>query len=72
MKHDLPENEPRYLIVNHEYQVDAAQRTKIFLILYTPSSTGVRKKMLYASAKSAVKSAFTGVQIELDVWIIFF
>ncbi|KAH7816158.1 cofilin/ADF [Monocercomonoides exilis] len=67
LKAALPENEPRYIIVNHEYAVDTTTRTKIFLSLYTPSTTPVRKRMLYASAKSAIKSAFTGIQNDLDV-----
>ena len=72
MKKALPPNEPRYIILNHEFQVDIATRTKIFLILYTPTGTKLRQKMLYASAKSACKAAFQGIQNELDVCQSFF
>ncbi|KAA6401214.1 MAG: putative Actin-depolymerizing factor 4 [Streblomastix strix] len=67
LKSSLPPNEPRYLIINHDYVIEGATRTKIFLILYSPTTTKVRQRMLYASAKNTVKSAFDGIQNELDV-----
>lgn len=67
MKALLPENEPRYIVIKHNFEKDATQRTKLFIILYTPTNSGVRKRMLYASAKSAIKSALNGIQNELDV-----
>ena len=71
MKAELPQNEPRYIILNHSYAKDELTTAyKIFLILYTPTSTRLRQRMLYASAKSAVKAAFTGIQNELDVCIL--
>ncbi|KAK2941148.1 putative Actin-depolymerizing factor 3 [Blattamonas nauphoetae] len=67
LKAALPKDEPRFIVVNHEFHKGDDLRQKIFLVLYTPTTTGIRKKMLYASSKNTVKSSFNGIQNELDV-----
>ncbi|KAH7819563.1 cofilin/ADF [Monocercomonoides exilis] len=67
LKSQLPDSEPRYILIHHGFIVDGTPRGKTFLLLYTPTGTSIRKKMIYASAKGEVKSALNGIQIEMDV-----
>jgi len=64
----LPENEPRYGLVDVHYETDDGRdQSKLTFIMWSPDDKcGVKDKMLYASSKDAIKKKFTGIMKELQ------
>ncbi|KAJ6806817.1 actin-depolymerizing factor 7-like isoform X1 [Iris pallida] len=63
----LPENECRYAIYDFDFVTkENCQKSKIFFIAWTPDSSRVRSKMLYASSKERFKRELDGIQVELQ------
>jgi len=61
----LPENEPRYAVFDLHYETnDGRPQDKIVFIFWSPDNSGVKPKMLYASSKEAIRSAFNGIAKE--------
>jgi len=44
-------------------------REKMLLILYVPEEAPIRQRMLYPSNKINIKSALSGIQVEMDVCV---
>ncbi|CAO3659322.1 unnamed protein product [Umbelopsis vinacea] len=63
----LPENEPRYAIYDFEYEKPGeGLRSKIVFYAWTPDTSKVRAKMLYASSKDALRRTLVGIAIEVQ------
>ncbi|KAJ6815254.1 actin-depolymerizing factor 7-like isoform X1 [Iris pallida] len=63
----LPENECRYAIYDFDFVTEEnCQKSKIFFIAWTPDTSRVRSKMLYASSKERFKRELDGIQVELQ------
>ncbi|KMZ62916.1 Actin-depolymerizing factor [Zostera marina] len=63
----LPANECRYAVFDFDFVTDEnCQKSKIIFIAWSPDSSKVRSKMLYASSKDRFKRELDGVQIELQ------
>merc|ERR1711879_141743 len=64
----LPEDEPRYGLVDIKYTTDDGRaQEKLTFVMWSPDDkTTVKKKMLYASSKEAIKKKMTGVMKELQ------
>lgn len=63
----LPENEPRYGLVDLEYTTnDGRPTSKLVLITWNPDSASIRPKMLYSGSKEAIKAALNGVGIHIN------
>jgi len=63
----LPENEPRYAVVDVDFETDDGRpQSKIAFIFWSPDSGGVKPKMLYASSKDALKKTISGYAKELQ------
>ncbi|KAG0170623.1 cofilin [Apophysomyces sp. BC1034] len=64
---NLPENEPRYAVYDFDYEKPGeGQRNKITFYCWIPDVSPVRKKMLYASSKDAIRKLLEGVAIEIQ------
>eukprot|EP00420_Gonyaulax_spinifera_P037142 CAMPEP_0197870274 /NCGR_PEP_ID=MMETSP1439-20131203/1022_1 /TAXON_ID=66791 /ORGANISM="Gonyaulax spinifera, Strain CCMP409" /LENGTH=136 /DNA_ID=CAMNT_0043489165 /DNA_START=89 /DNA_END=499 /DNA_ORIENTATION=+ len=64
----LPENEPRYGLVDVEYEsADGRPQAKLAFLHWSPDDkTDVKSRMLYASSKEAIKKKLAGVMKELQ------
>ncbi|CAL9769496.1 unnamed protein product [Musa acuminata subsp. burmannicoides] len=63
----LPTNECRYAIYDFDFVTEEnCQKSKIFFIAWSPDTSRVRSKMLYASSKDRFKRELDGIQVELQ------
>ncbi|URD89246.1 actin-depolymerizing factor [Musa troglodytarum] len=63
----LPTNECRYAIFDFDFVTEEnCQKSKIFFIAWSPDTSRVRSKMLYASSKDRFKRELDGIQVELQ------
>ncbi|KAL6620371.1 hypothetical protein ACP70R_035510 [Stipagrostis hirtigluma subsp. patula] len=63
----LPANECRYAIYDYDFVTEEnCQKSKIFFIAWSPDTSKVRSKMLYASSKDRFKRELDGIQVELQ------
>nr|XP_029117510.1 zinc finger CCHC domain-containing protein 9 [Elaeis guineensis] len=63
----LPANECRYAVFDFDFVTDEnCQKSKIFFISWSPDTSRVRSKMLYASSKDRFKRELDGIQVELQ------
>ncbi|KAJ9547820.1 hypothetical protein OSB04_020363 [Centaurea solstitialis] len=63
----LPENDCRYAVYDFEFVTsENCQKSKIFFIAWSPASSRVRAKMLYATSKSRIRHELDGVHYEIQ------
>ncbi|XVF80043.1 hypothetical protein PTKIN_Ptkin15bG0038900 [Pterospermum kingtungense] len=63
----LPANECRYAVFDYNFTTNEnCQKTKIFFFAWSPDTSRVRSKMLYASSKDKFKRQLDGIQVELQ------
>ncbi|KAE8717503.1 Actin-depolymerizing factor 7 [Hibiscus syriacus] len=63
----LPANECRYAVFDLDFTTEEnCQKSKIIFIAWSPDSSRVRNKMVYASSKDRFRKELDGVQIELQ------
>merc|ERR1739841_180749 len=64
----LPEDAPRYALVDVRYTTDdGREQDKLTFVMWSPDDKcGVKDKMLYASSKDALKKKFTGIMKEVQ------
>ncbi|KAH0452494.1 hypothetical protein IEQ34_019793 [Dendrobium chrysotoxum] len=63
----LPTDECRYAVYDFDFVTDEnCQKSKIFFIAWSPDTSKVRNKMLYASSKDRFKRELDGIQVELQ------
>ncbi|KAL8614019.1 hypothetical protein ACOMHN_023254 [Nucella lapillus] len=63
----MPPEDGRYLVYDYPYTSKAgAQTSKLIMIMWCPSCMAIKKKMLYASSKSAVKSKLNSEVVEIQ------
>ncbi|GJN22855.1 hypothetical protein PR202_gb10457 [Eleusine coracana subsp. coracana] len=63
----LPENDCRYAIYDFDFvTAEDVQKSRIFYILWSPQSSKVKSKMLYASSNQKFKSGLNGIQVEMQ------
>ncbi|KAK4741209.1 hypothetical protein SAY87_024797 [Trapa incisa] len=63
----LPADECRYAVFDYDFTTDEnCQKSKIFFIAWSPDTSRVRSKMLYASSKDRFKRELDGIQVELQ------
>uniref|UniRef100_A0A7N0RDB5 ADF-H domain-containing protein n=1 Tax=Kalanchoe fedtschenkoi TaxID=63787 RepID=A0A7N0RDB5_KALFE len=63
----LPANECRYAVFDFDFITDEkCQKSKIFFIAWSPDTSRVRSKMVYASSKDRFKRELDGIQVELQ------
>ncbi|CAM8888551.1 unnamed protein product [Rhodiola kirilowii] len=63
----LPENDCRYAVYDYDFvTLENCQKSKIFFIAWSPDTSGVRAKMLYAASKEMIKSGLNGIHYEIQ------
>merc|ERR1712039_1137841 len=64
----LPENEPRYALVDVEYDNDeGVKQNKLCFFFWSPDDgCSIKDKMIYASSKDAIKKKMVGVMKEVQ------
>ncbi|KAL6291501.1 hypothetical protein ACE6H2_009011 [Prunus campanulata] len=63
----LPADECRYAVFDFDFTtVENCQKSKIFFIAWSPDTSKVRMKMVYASSKDRFKREMDGTQVELQ------
>uniref|UniRef100_A0A7N0UR69 ADF-H domain-containing protein n=1 Tax=Kalanchoe fedtschenkoi TaxID=63787 RepID=A0A7N0UR69_KALFE len=66
-QNSLPANECRYAVFDFDFITDEnCQKSKIFFIAWSPDTSRVRSKMVYASSKDRFKRELDGIQVELQ------
>ncbi|XP_028767433.1 actin-depolymerizing factor 7-like [Neltuma alba] len=63
----LPADECRYAVFDFDFTTDEnVQKSKIFFIAWSPDTSKVRMKMVYASSKDRFKRELDGIAFELQ------
>ncbi|KAB1210677.1 Actin-depolymerizing factor 7 [Morella rubra] len=63
----LPADECRFAVFDFDFITDEnCQKSKIFFIAWSPDTSRVRSKMVYASSKDRFKRELDGIQVELQ------
>ncbi|KAK7358631.1 hypothetical protein VNO77_00569 [Canavalia gladiata] len=63
----FPADECRYAVYDFDFTTDEnCQKSKIFFIAWSPDTSKVRMKMVYASSKDRFKRELDGIQVELQ------
>ncbi|KAK4767244.1 hypothetical protein SAY86_014994 [Trapa natans] len=63
----LPANECRYAVYDFDFITkENCQKSRIFFIAWSPDTSRVRNKMIYASSKERFKRELDGIQVELQ------
>ncbi|KAI3471133.1 hypothetical protein Pfo_027796 [Paulownia fortunei] len=63
----LPSDECRYAVFDFDFITNEnCQKSKIFFIAWSPDTSKVRMKMVYASSKDRFKRELDGIQVELQ------
>ncbi|TKY52826.1 Actin-depolymerizing factor 2 [Spatholobus suberectus] len=63
----LPADECRYAVYDFDFVTEEnCQKSRIFFIAWSPDTSRVRSKMIYASSKDRFKRELDGIQVELS------
>ncbi|KAM7266289.1 hypothetical protein ACFE04_004186 [Oxalis oulophora] len=63
----LPANECRYAVYDFDFTTNEnCQKSKIYFVAWSPDTSMVRMKMVYASSKDRFKRELDGIQVELQ------
>nr|GEW00030.1 actin-depolymerizing factor-like [Tanacetum cinerariifolium] len=63
----LPENDCRYAVYDFDFVTsENCQKSKIFFIAWSPESSRIRAKMLYATSKGRLRNDLDGVHYEIQ------
>ncbi|CAI9767665.1 unnamed protein product [Fraxinus pennsylvanica] len=63
----LPASECRYAVYDFDFTTNEnCQKSKIFFVAWSPETSKVRMKMVYASTKDRFKRELDGIQVELQ------
>ncbi|KAL0223262.1 hypothetical protein P9112_002652 [Eukaryota sp. TZLM1-RC] len=62
----LPENDSRYAVFDFEFETSEGRRNKLLFFMWSPETSPVKSKMLYAATKDAVKRNFQGIAQEIQ------
>eukprot|EP00249_Psilotum_nudum_P005460 c18897_g1_i1 orf=519-938(+) len=63
----FPENDCRYAVLDYDFVTeDNCHRSKIFFIYWSPSTSRIRTKFLYATSKDRFRREFDGIHYEVQ------
>ena len=62
----LPANEPRYYVWDFTFEADGIQKSKLLFVPWVPDACPVKKRMLAAGSKDALKKKIEGGVIEIQ------
>jgi len=58
----LPENDVRYAVIDIFYDTNEGSRAEIYFIAWAPDTATIKRKMLCASSKDALKNGLQGIR----------
>ncbi|CAN8247588.1 unnamed protein product [Cochlearia groenlandica] len=63
----LPDNDCRYAVYDFDFVTsENCQKSKIFFIAWSPSTSRIRSKMLYATSKERFRRELQGIHYEIQ------
>lgn len=62
----LPENDVRYVAIDVFYDINDGPRNDIYFIAWAPDTATIKRKMLCASSKDALKNALHGIRVNMQ------
>lgn len=63
----LPGDDCRYAVFDFDYTLeDGGKRNKLCFIVWCPDAAKIKKKMIYASSKDALRKKLVGVHTEIQ------
>lgn len=63
----LPQDDCRYIVYDFQFNVgDAGQREQLIFIVWCPDTSNIKKKMLYAASKDALRKKLVGINHEVQ------
>ncbi|KAI8927960.1 hypothetical protein BC831DRAFT_450405 [Entophlyctis helioformis] len=63
----LPPNECRYAVFDFQYETSGeGQRNKLLFYTWSPDSSKIKQKMLYAASKDALRKKLDGIYTEIQ------
>lgn len=63
----LPQNDCRYAVYDYDFVTsDNCQKSKIFFIAWSPSTSRIRAKMLYATSRERFRRDLDGIHYEIQ------
>lgn len=62
----LPENDVRYVAIDVFYDINDGPRNDIYFIAWAPDTATIKRKMLCASSKDALKNALQGIRVNMQ------
>jgi cofilin len=69
LKNYLPKDDCRFVVYDFDYETDEKpprKTSKLVLVYWAPITAPMKRKFTYSSTKNAIKSAFTGIQKDLQ------
>jgi len=66
MLEELPENDVRYAVIDIFYETSEGLRAEIYFISWAPDTATIKRKMLCAASKDALKNALQGIRNHLQ------
>ncbi|KAF7729346.1 cofilin [Apophysomyces ossiformis] len=64
---NLPDAEPRFAVYDFDYEKPGeGSRNKITFYSWIPDTSAIRKKMIYASSKDAIRKRLEGIAVEIQ------
>jgi len=64
---DLPQDDGRYIVYDYPYEANHGMSSKVIFVMWVPEGITIKKKMLYASSKDALKKCIEfGAELQAD------
>jgi len=64
---ELPADDCRYAVLKFDYDAGSdGNRSKLIFYMWTPETSKIKSKMMYAGSKDSIKKALQGIQIEIQ------
>lgn len=65
-KATLPESDCRYIAYDFSFEHQGAAKTRILFVLWSPETSKIKSKMIYAASQEGVVNKLEGVQRQLQ------
>merc|ERR1711879_1076067 len=62
----LPKDDCRYAVYDFEWQADGRTQNKILFYVWSPDTSKIKSKMIYAASKDALKKCLVGIAREVQ------
>ncbi|KAI0789596.1 actin depolymerizing factor [Abortiporus biennis] len=63
---DLPEDDIRWAVYDFEFEKDGGKRNKLVFVSWAPDNAKIKKKMVAASSRDALRRALVGIAVEIQ------